>query len=261
MKKNFNPNRDKDGKFATGPSIAPSASPVLDSPFNPTETPDPGSMLGRMFTKTVAAHPHNPGNIQDFLRWHGHAVESGMYRHMPVMPGAVEGLQRLHADGVSIRVTTHRLLIDGQDDMVKHDTQEWLAAHNIPYDHIEYTGDKHLHAATVHIDDAPDMVNKLREHGQQVVVFDQPYNRGLGGTRARDWGEAPAAIMSHIPDSETRPVLSLDLDGVTGDYTEALASHMSTHTGIGREHFPDPTSYNLSKVWNMFGHPTPAYNM
>ena len=53
-----------------------------------------------------------------------------------------------------------------------------------------FAGLKDSIQATVHIDDSPANIAVLREVGQHVVVFDQPYNRKLGGPRIADWSDA-----------------------------------------------------------------------
>ena len=59
----------------------------------------------------------------------------------------------------------------------------------IPYMSLCFAGLKDSIQATVHIDDSPSNVNVLRKVGQHVVVFDQPYNRGLSGPRMTDWSD------------------------------------------------------------------------
>ena len=46
--------------------------------------------------------------------------------------------------------------------------------------------------ADAYVDDGPHNVRALREHGNDVIVFDQPYNRGLPGPRATTWMSAVA---------------------------------------------------------------------
>ena len=42
----------------------------------------------------------------------------------------------------------------------------------------------------MHIDDSPENIRVLREVGQHVVVFDQPYNRDFDGPRMTGWDDA-----------------------------------------------------------------------
>ena len=43
--------------------------------------------------------------------------------------------------------------------------------------------------ATIHIDDSPANIETLREAGQHVVVFDQPYNSTYAGPRIDSWSD------------------------------------------------------------------------
>ncbi|HEY4377427.1 MAG TPA: hypothetical protein VGM93_09720, partial [Acidimicrobiales bacterium] len=49
--------------------------------------------------------------------------------------------------------------------------------------------------ADAYIDDAPHNVDALRATGNPVIVFEQPYNAGLDGPRARGWDEVEALVM------------------------------------------------------------------
>ena len=48
--------------------------------------------------------------------------------------------------------------------------------------------------ADAYIDDGPHNVLALRELGNEVIVFDQPYNRDLPGPRAHDWAEVEEIV-------------------------------------------------------------------
>ena len=49
--------------------------------------------------------------------------------------------------------------------------------------------------ARVHIDDAPGQINALKEAGENVLIFDQPYNRHLEGPRAHNWSEVVEMVF------------------------------------------------------------------
>ena len=57
--------------------------------------------------------------------------------------------------------------------------------------------------ATIHIDDSPANIETLREAGQHVVVFDQPYNSTYAGPRIDSWSDA--TLKSSSPSSSTGP--------------------------------------------------------
>ncbi len=58
--------------------------------------------------------------------------------------------------------------------------------------------------ADLYIEDAPHNVDALREAGNQVIVFDQPYNQDLSGLRAKNWLEAEEIILAKA--AEHNPV-------------------------------------------------------
>ena len=128
-------------------------------------------------------------NADDYLNAHTNAERHHLYRHLPMIEHANTGLKRLAENGVHIRIVTHRLFVSGQHRIVVSDTAKWLDDNGIPYMSLCFAGLKDSIQATVHIDDSPSNVNVLRKVGQHVVVFDQPYNRGLSGPRMTDWSD------------------------------------------------------------------------
>jgi hypothetical protein len=90
---------------------------------------------------------------------------------------------------VYIRIVTHRLFVSGQHQMVVSDTAQWLDSNRIPYMSLCFTGLKDSMQATIHIDDSPANIETLREAGQHVVVFDQPYNSTYAGPRIDSWSD------------------------------------------------------------------------
>jgi 5'-nucleotidase len=132
-----------------------------------------------------------------FERLHRHAVlEHRIFRTMPVMPGAAEVLWRLSDAGIWIRVITHRLAVNWGHALAVSDTVEWLDEHAIPYRDLCFLGAKPQVEADVYLDDAPHNVVALREEGDEVVVFDAPYNRHLADPRAADWFEVEQLVIA-----------------------------------------------------------------
>jgi 5'(3')-deoxyribonucleotidase len=127
-------------------------------------------------------------NVEDYLAVHRAAEEDHLYATMPVIPGAPQALRDLSDAHVHIRIVTHRLFVNGQHRFVVSDTAQWLDDNKIPYMSLCFTGLKDSIGATIHIDDAPHNIEVLRDAGQHVVVFDQPYNRNLEGPRLLGWG-------------------------------------------------------------------------
>ena len=126
----------------------------------------------------------------DYLAAHRAAEADHLYATMRPIPGVARALDRLAGEHVYIRIVTHRLFVSGQHRIVVSDTARWLDEQRIPYMSLCFAGLKDSIQATVHIDDSPANVRVLREAGQHVVVFDQPYNRALGGPRMTGWDDA-----------------------------------------------------------------------
>ena len=137
----------------------------------------------------------------EYVRLHKLAVnEKRMLRHLPMIDGCADALWRLSDLGVWIRIITHRLYVNWGHAVVVSDTVAWLDEHRIPYRDLCFLGAKPQVEADVYIDDAPHNIVGLREAGNQVIIFDQSYNRELDGTRAENWAqveELVAEFASH----------------------------------------------------------------
>jgi 5'-nucleotidase len=132
-----------------------------------------------------------------FERIHRQAVlHHRIFRTMPVIDGAAEALWRLSDAGIWIRVITHRLAVNWGHAVAVSDTVEWLDDHGIPYRDLCFLGAKPQVEAHLYVDDAPHNVAALREQGNEVVVFDAPYNRDVAAPRAADWLEVEHHVAS-----------------------------------------------------------------
>jgi len=132
-----------------------------------------------------------------FERLHRYAVtERRMFRSMPPMPGVADALWRLSDAGVWIRVITHRLYVNWGHAAAIADTVEWLDRVRIPYRDICFLGAKPEVEADVYVDDGPHNVVALRASGNEVIVFDAPYNRDLEGPRASTWTEVEELVLA-----------------------------------------------------------------
>jgi 5'-nucleotidase len=135
----------------------------------------------------------------EFDRLHRLAVlEHRMFLNMPAVPGAAETLWRLSDGGVWIRVITHRLYVNWGHAVAVADTVAWLDANGIPYRDICFLGAKPEVEADCYVDDAAHNVEALRAAGNHVIVFDQPYNAGVAGPRARGWADVEALVAEHM---------------------------------------------------------------
>lgn len=137
----------------------------------------------------------------DYDRIHKVAVtEYDMIATMPVIDGAADALWRLSDAGIWIRIITHRLYVNWAHHRAVGDTAAWLDRNRIPYRDLCFLGAKPEVQADAYIDDAAHNIEALREAGNTVIVFDQPYNRHLDGLRARDWSEVESIVAELVTD-------------------------------------------------------------
>jgi len=156
-------------------------------------------------------------DLEEFERLHRVAVlEHRIFRDMPPMPGVAESLWRLSDAGIWIRIITHRLAVNWGHAVAVSDTVEWLDAVGIPYRDICFLGAKPQVEADLYVDDASHNVVALRARGNDVVVFDAPYNHDVAGPRVTSWAElesltlAAAARAGHPVQTQLE---GLDADG------------------------------------------------
>ncbi|MDH3706357.1 MAG: hypothetical protein OES57_09835 [Acidimicrobiia bacterium] len=135
-------------------------------------------------------------NEQSFQRLHREAVVNRhIFRDMAVLDGCSEALWRLSDAGVWIRVITHRLYVNWGHATTIADTVAWLDTHRIPYRDLCFLGAKPEVQADAYIDDGPHNITGLRDRGNTVITFDQPYNRDIRGLRAHDWAEVEHIVL------------------------------------------------------------------
>ena len=70
----------------------------------------------------------------------------------------------------------------------------WLDRARIPYRDLCFLGAKSDVGADAYIDDGAHNIESLRAAGRTAIVFDQPYNRDLGGLRANNWNEVEEIV-------------------------------------------------------------------
>lgn len=137
-----------------------------------------------------------------FEEMHKAAVTEGrILANLEVIEGAAESLWRLSDAGVWIRIVTHRLYVNWGHSAAAGDTVEWLDRARIPYRDLCFVGAKRDVGADVYIDDGPHNIVNLRAAGRTAIVFEQPYNRDLGGLRAKNWAEAEEIIYDLMVDA------------------------------------------------------------
>lgn len=136
-----------------------------------------------------------------YVRLHKKAVtELRMFHSLEVIEGCVETLWRLSDAGIWIRLITHRLYTNWSHEIAVSDTVAWLDKHRIPYRDLCFLGAKPEVEADLYIDDAPHNISQLKEAGNNVIIFDQPYNHSLDGVRIKHWSEAEELVLSASTD-------------------------------------------------------------
>ncbi len=141
-------------------------------------------------------------SADDYLATHRYAVERAFFRTMQEIPGMSDALWTLSDAEVHIRIVTHRFLTHGDQDRAAGDTIAWLQARRadgrvrVPHRDLCFLGAKADASADLHLDDAPYQVESLRASGQDVLVFDQPYNQHLAGPRARGWDDVVRHVLA-----------------------------------------------------------------
>ena len=150
------------------------------------------------------------GRSWDFAEWELDAVggfealhrsavlEHRIFRDMPAIAGCAAALWRLSDAGVWIRIITHRLVVHWGHQIAVGDTVAWLDANGIPYRDLCFLGRKPEVEADLYVDDAPHNVAGLRAKGNEVVVFDQPYNQDVEGPRAASWPELERLCLDRM---------------------------------------------------------------
>ena len=138
-----------------------------------------------------------------------------MFRDMAVIDGAAEALWRLSDAGVWIRIITHRLYVNWGHQIAVTDTVDWLDRARIPYRDLCFLGAKPQVEANLYIDDSPANVSALRGAGNEVIVFDQPYNQELRSPRATSWLDVEEIVLERFTEWSGIHGVQPTLPGVT----------------------------------------------
>jgi len=134
-------------------------------------------------------------DLDQFNELHFKAVKQHLHKGLPIVDGCAESLWRLSDAGIWIRLITHRLYTNWSHQTVVSDTVHWLDTHKIPYRDLCFLGNKPQVEADMYIDDAPHNITGLRQAGNDVITFDQPYNKELDGLRASSWEEVEEIVL------------------------------------------------------------------
>lgn len=136
----------------------------------------------------------------DFVNKYIQAVADHGYLTEPIIdPLAITVLNKLHAEGNQIVVTTHRGFpqLNGTErqwiNRQAHDeTVKWLNKVGLEYDDVMLTADKGEAKADVYIEDSPINIANLQEEGvKHIIMISHAYNRQVEGVdlATNDWNE------------------------------------------------------------------------
>ncbi|MDR1219090.1 MAG: 5'-nucleotidase [Treponema sp.] len=149
-----------------------------------------------------------------YEKLHRFAVtQRNLFRDMQPLQDAPAALRKLSMRGIRIRIITHRLYLKYVHKTSITQTVDWLDSWDIPYWDICFMKDKGAVGAHVYIDDSPENVVKLREHGCRTIVFTNSTNRRLPGPRADSWQDAERLVLEAQEEWTTG---TLDLFGASG---------------------------------------------
>jgi 5'(3')-deoxyribonucleotidase len=139
-----------------------------------------------------------------YRKLHQFAVtQRDLFRTLKPMAGAPQVLRRLSAEGIRIRIITHRLFIKYFHRAAVQQTIEWLDGHDIPYWDLCFLADKSAVGADLYVEDSPTNVEQLRADGHPTIVFSNSTNRQLPGPRADSWEDVYRLVAEEKRRSHT----------------------------------------------------------
>lgn len=134
-----------------------------------------------------------------YRKLHQFAVtQRDLFRALKPMAGAPQVLRRLSADGVRIRIITHRLFLKNYHRIAVQQTVEWLDGHDIPYWDLCFLADKAAVGADMYVEDSPVNVEQLRADGHPTIVFNNSTNKHLPGPRADSWEDVYRLVTAEM---------------------------------------------------------------
>lgn len=133
-----------------------------------------------------------------FKKFHGDAVEDGLYEKLKLTHGAHEVLWDLSDAGYQINIITSRFVNPGQHRKVVSQTVASLDRWDLPYSNISFLDNKVLFKADAYIDDSPRNVNNLVDANRFVIRKVMNYNKDCKGVPAINLKEARQILRDHF---------------------------------------------------------------
>lgn len=108
------------------------------------------------------------------------AILDGTMLSLDPLPGAVAALWRLERAGHKINLATARATYPGlgveATQAWRHQTEQWLYRHHIPFETLTYTMDKSVVPADFSVDDTLNNYDSLEAAGHRPYLVQQPWN-------------------------------------------------------------------------------------
>ena len=130
----------------------------------------------------------------------------------PPREGCSEVISRLNADGQELYEITARKFVTMKNPLGWYSCRmfrKWLERYGISFRDIHYCSESNSpedklegcrrFGIDIMIDDKPEVVYFLAEHGIRVLMFDAPYNQGISGDniiRVMDWEDVYRKIQT-----------------------------------------------------------------
>ena len=153
----------------------------------------------------------------EYDRLHRFAVtQKNLFESMEPIKGAPQALRRLSAEGIWIRVATHRLFIPNFHAQAAVQTINWLESYDVRYWDLCLIKDKSAVAANLFVEDNPGNIKAIEANGTKVICISNAGNAGIEmNSRANDWFEAENLIRAEY--YSWRSARSMPLPGQPGD--------------------------------------------
>lgn len=131
-------------------------------------------------------------DMATFWQW---VEQCRLFRDLAPLPGALEGLAKLAAEGHEV------VIISAKSAWAIPDTLHWLATHRLPTREVHFREDKHTVECDVYLDDSPVALPQLVAHRPRALVCRMvaPWNRPIPGTvDISDWSGFVSVVGGHV---------------------------------------------------------------
>ena len=132
-------------------------------------------------------------SVDEFWTWARNGDGPGLFRHLPVLPGAQAALRRLSRHHQIVIITT-------KPRWANAETFSWIGDNAIPTREVHIIGRKWLVDCDIYLDDGPHNLERLVKHRPDSAVcrFVQPWNHHIPGVVDIDgWGAFVTLVELH----------------------------------------------------------------